>query len=129
MWVLVDVKDTRLKLEEDASRGVEARSVLPLVYERRFVRLKTPGGRDIWVYMGPRSDYVIIPGTYCSCMDFSVRVVSRSSYPYCKHLLGLEVALRRNLYRDLEVGESDAVGIVREILSQGFSRTLRRLLK
>ncbi|ADV65494.1 metal-binding protein [Desulfurococcus mucosus] len=127
----MDLRETRSRLSTDSSaltlEGRNAREVLSLVYSYRFVRLVVNGG-EIWVYTGPERDYVAIPGTYCSCMDFAIRVVSRGETPYCKHLLGLEVARRLGKYREVRLGSEEAVAVVREALFKGFSKTLHRML-
>lgn len=126
----MDVRETRSRISMDLLGKEEVvRELAPLAYTYRFVRLTTADkASDLWVYMGPQRDYVVIPGTYCSCMDFTIRVISQGVSPYCKHLLALEVARTRGKYREVRVSETEAVKVIGEALSRGFSKTLREIL-
>ena len=50
--------------------------------------------------------------------------------PFCHHALGTWLALSRNRYHDLSklLDEEDITNIIEEILSYGFSSTLRKKL-
>lgn len=127
----MDLHETRFRLSEDSvldKTGLR-KDILSLIYSYRFTKIKVKDGdREVWIYGGPERDYVIIPRAFCSCMDFAIRVVSRREAPYCKHLLGLEVARRLGKYREVEVEVQDLIKVVREVFTKGFSRTLRRIL-
>lgn len=127
----MDLHETRSRLSADSTLDKTGlrKDILSLVYSYRFTKIKVKdGGREVWIYGGPERDYVIIPGAFCSCMDFTIRVVSRGETPYCKHLLGLEVARRLGKYREIEMEVQDVIKVVREVFAKGFSRTLHRIL-
>ena len=64
-----------------------------------------PSNRIIWVAVGTKSEYQILPESgYCDCSDFYFRVVDEE-IGFCYHLLGQRLAEALNAYD--EVHESD----------------------
>ena len=106
--------------------------IVPKVYETNFVKLNIHfenTTRDLWVYLGKSNDYLIIPGVFCSCMDFIIRTVVNKASSYCKHQAGIYLAMNKNKYSVLDVDLKEAIIIIDEILNKGISVTLRRKLK
>ncbi|MEM1834480.1 MAG: metal-binding protein [Thermosphaera sp.] len=129
--MVLDVRDTARYLESIAPDSPEAREIISEVYEKRFVKIScTLGERtvDVWVYMGPRSDYLIVPRSFCSCKDFMIRVASTRKTLACKHLVGVELALRLGKKRDLALDADTCVKIAFEVLEKNLSPTLRKAL-
>lgn len=82
----------------------------------------------IWFYVSVR-DYVVIPQTYCSCMDFVINVMSRKSKVVCKHLLIQYISEKTNNYREVEISSIEELAkIINEIIDINISPTLRKLL-
>ncbi|MEM1674973.1 MAG: hypothetical protein QXX35_01605 [Desulfurococcaceae archaeon] len=82
----------------------------------------------VWFYIGVK-DHVIIPKTYCSCMDFIVNVMSRKTRLFCKHLLIQYISEKTNNYREVEINSvEELTRIINEIIDINISPTLRRLL-
>jgi len=128
---IMSVEETRRVLVSVLERGIDYASLG--VHEGRFVELKavltnTTSSWSMWVYMGRERDYVLIPYIYCSCMDYLVRTVFLKTRSYCKHQLGLLVAIRRGLFKTTAVTLEDLYTIVDEVIERGFSVTLRRKL-
>jgi len=108
--------------------------ILEALKLRRYIRvLKTRDDRySLWVYRGKIRDYIIIRNLYCSCNDFLIRVIGRKEKKACYHLIGLEHAISSNSFIDLsdynDLRES-IYTVIMEVLLEGYSPTLRRLLK
>jgi len=127
----LDVRDTVKYLESITPDSPEAKSILGEVYEKRFVKLSCKqGSRDgfIWVYTGPRGDYLLVPRSFCSCKDFMIRTASTKKTLACKHLVGLELAVKLDRKREVSLSADDCVRIVFEILEKNVSPTLRKAL-
>lgn len=125
----VSIRKTREELY--LATREKAASILPSVYELRFLKILVEHydhEASFWVYMGLRSDYVIIPGTFCSCKDFIIRTAINKTSAYCKHLLGQYIASREGKYITLRVSPSEAAGILLEILNHEYSTTVRKKL-
>ena len=105
--------------------------VIEALSKRRFVRLILKNSdvpREYWIFLGKDRDYILIPCMYCSCPDFTINVLSRRSKNFCYHLVALEIARRSSAYRELQVGAQEFKKIVLEVLIDGMSLTIRKLL-
>jgi predicted nucleic acid-binding Zn finger protein len=127
----MSVEETRKVLMSILERGVDQASLS--IYEGKYVELKailknTVDSWSMWVYMGRERDYILIPYVYCSCMDYLVRTVFLKTRSYCKHQLGLLVAIKKGLFKTITVTLEELYTIIDEILEKGFSITLRRKL-
>jgi len=127
----MSVEETRKVLMSILERGVDQASLS--IYEGKYVELKailknTVDSWSMWVYMGRERDYILIPYIYCSCMDYLVRTVFLKTRSYCKHQLGLLVAIKKGLFKTITVTLEELYTIIDEILEKSFSITLRRKL-
>ncbi len=128
-------------LEVERPSPEVAREAVEAALLSRFVRVRS-GSLELWVYMGPNQDHLLVtsrpPGgprraeepVYCSCASFQLRFLSEEEALACKHVYGLRLVLR-GLAPHLEVAVEDPAqlaDIVAEVMGQGRSRTLRRLL-
>ncbi|MEM4527857.1 MAG: SWIM zinc finger family protein [Desulfurococcaceae archaeon] len=121
----MDLLETRKELDLQLSKPYI--KMVNSVYGFRFVKIIIGhGNKEYWVYMGPRSDYLIIPRTFCSCKDFIIRVIALKQTHFCKHLMGVEMAIRMKKFRVIEMKIEDLMKIINEIMKSGFSTTLRR---
>ena len=113
----------------------------------RFVRL-TSGALELWVFMGVEEDHVLVTArrrpapprgegarlpVYCSCKGFQLRLVQEDEPPACTHVYALLALLRgTGRARPLDLGEVDVgtlTKVVKEVLTNGRSETLRELLR
>lgn len=115
----VDIEASIRKAAERYDRG----RVKALGYSGRFILLRE--NSKMWAYIGPRSDYLVVEGLYCSCGSFTR---SLTGQPSCIHLAALEEAKRSGRYRVVEATEDEVVAIAWELLTTGFSRRLREKL-
>jgi len=97
--------------------------------EMRAIRVST-SPVELWIVLGRESDYVVIPGTYCSCPHFTIRVVGQETEEPCYHLVAVEIARRSGRYHDLSAALDGGklVDVLLETIFEGRTRTLRRLL-
>ncbi|MEB3816963.1 MAG: SWIM zinc finger family protein, partial [Desulfurococcales archaeon] len=114
-----DVKDAIGPCLSDSNISAKARAA---AYSGRLVKIWSDP--RIYVYMGDHGDHVIVDGVYCSCEAFIYSVL-RGGNP-CYHVLAARMPGAR--VREVKVDVNDAWNIVYEVLSTGFSPTLRRLL-
>ncbi len=111
------------KLGEPPVKAVEA------VHQRRFLEIRVRGADySFTVFRGRKRDYFLIPGVFCSCKDFELNVILRGSKVACYHLIGYELARRKGLVGELQLGSDEVTKIMEEVLIAGFSPTLRKLL-
>ncbi len=97
---------------------------------RKIVKLIPEGLEEspLWVYIGRRHDHLVIPGMYCTCKSFTIRVMARKQLLACKHLVIQRIAEKNKTYRTLKTSINEYLKIIHEILSIGMSPTLRNLL-
>lgn len=118
---------------KDVSKAVEELSSNPppksleLVRLRKVVKLVT-NNLEIFIVMGKGGDYLLTPKTFCSCKDFEINVVMRNKKKSCYHLVGLELAINKDLLKEVKVEFNELIDIVFECIYEGKSRTLRKLL-
>lgn len=125
----MSVNSTRRELEKLLATGKYG--IPSSVYELRYVKINVTIDKhsyEIWVYMGEERDYLLLPGVFCSCKDFILRTILNKASSYCKHQLGVYVALSRKKYIELNVYPEELYGIIQDILERGFSIHLRRKL-
>ena len=102
---------------------------LELVRLRRIIKLVDESKRrQVFIALGTIGDYFLIPSLFCSCKDFELNVVMRGSKGTCYHLIALELALREGKVRDVLVSDEEFMDIVYEVLFEGRSQTLRKIL-
>lgn len=130
----MSLRKTRASIERALSGGADLSVAKSTLLLGRFIKLRQSSSDsvavipELWVYVGPRAHYLLIPMTYCSCHDFLIRSVAQKTSNYCKHLVGLELALREGRVSEIEVSPDEMLVVVREILKYRFSQTLRRKL-
>jgi len=93
------------------------------------LRLCIRGNRKvcIHVFRGTERDYVL--NEYmCSCPDYVINVVGRGRTKPCYHILALRRASDANSVVELEIEPEVFEEIVFEIVSDGFSKTLRQVI-
>jgi len=89
------------------------------VREMRVKKYVFASGRVVWVVVGDRQDYFLVPFAYCSCYDFYTNVMVRGTTVSCYHLLALTIALATGEYEEVKVdsGEEEK-RILRELTQQ-----------
>ena len=85
---------------------------------------------ELWLAMGREGDYLVVPGTFCSCPHYRYRVAWGLSSEPCYHMVAVEIARRTGRYHDLTetLTEDDVETIIHEVVAAGRSAHLRRLL-
>ncbi|MEM1541343.1 MAG: hypothetical protein QW101_02290 [Ignisphaera sp.] len=95
---------------------------------RRFIVIKCRGFK-FYVFKGLKKDYIVAPCRFCTCDDFVVNYLSRKRENPCYHVVGFKIAETVNKVVELEVDPKILAKIVEEVIYDGFSSTLRKLLK
>lgn len=119
--------DVERGVSEAANRGDLPDRVVEAVRQRRVVEVSDEGGSRVYVFLGRSGDYLVVPGTFCSCRDFEFNVMFRWRRRACYHLVATELAIRRGLLRRLKVGRDTFLDILYEVVFNGRSRILRKL--
>lgn len=61
-----------------------------------------PGGRIVWIVVGRKRDYLIMPEVdFCTCDDFYFRVLDRQVH-MCYHLIAQKLAKNLDWYDTIE---------------------------
>ena len=97
------------------------------IRERRVVRVNVEG-RSFTFFKGRDRDYFIVRRYFCTCKDFEFNVVLRRKRPACYHLVATEVAEREGTVRELRLSTDELYDIMYELILDGKSNTLRKLL-
>ncbi len=97
------------------------------IREKRVVRVNV-GGRSFTFFKGRDRDYFIVRRSFCTCKDFEFNVVLRRRRPACYHLVATEVAEREGTVRELRLSADEFYDIIYELILDGKSNTLRKLL-
>ena len=65
-----------------------------------------PSGRIVWIVVGRRRDYLVMPAAnFCSCDDFYYKVIGKKAY-LCYHLIAQRLAESLGLYDIIEEDDS-----------------------
>ncbi len=100
---------------------------------RKFIKIVIKEGKSkyeapIWLYIGTRSDHIIVPRLYCSCKHFVIRVMSEKQSLGCIHIVGQKLAEEKRLYRVIEMSHKEYLEAIYEIIRYGRSRVIRKIL-
>lgn len=90
-----------------AIKAVEERRVKKYVFK--------PSERCLWVVVGKRRIYLVIPDFYCSCDDFYFNVVTRKKRQTCYHILARKIAEALKLYEIINLDDESYRNILNEI--------------
>lgn len=85
----------------------------------------SPSGRIIWIVVGKRRDYWVIPKLYCSCDDFYINVISRRKKVLCYHLLAQAIAERVGKYEVFNITDEEGEKLEAEWRKVDFQITIR----
>lgn len=97
------------------------------IREKRIVRAHV-NGRDFTFFKGKDRDYFLVRRLFCTCKDFEFNVVLRRKKPACYHLIATEVAEREGTVKELQLSTGEFYDIMYELILNGRSNTLRKLL-
>lgn len=113
----------------DIERNLISRVQLKKIIKLRIILDKREINYPIYFYVGEKRDHVMIPYVFCSCKNFTIRVMSKKKKPSCKHLIMLRLALDKSMYREIYIEDLTLLKkIINEIIRIGLSPTLRKLL-
>ncbi|MEM4717951.1 MAG: hypothetical protein QXE81_04225 [Desulfurococcaceae archaeon] len=125
----MSVHNTRKELDLVLGKG--SYRIPSEVYEFRYARINVAINnkiKSLWIFIGRERDYLLIPGVFCNCKDFIFRTVINKTSKFCKHQLGLHIAIYKKKYVEINLDPQRLYIIMSEILSRGFSIELRKVL-
>ena len=108
-------------IDKYTSEGVERRARSIAVSGRLVVIHTSP---EILVYLGEKEDHIIVDRRYCSCQGFAMRLAKPEGGVGCSHVKAARMPERR--VRILELGPGEVELVTWEVLTGGFTSTLRR---
>lgn len=111
-----------MKFFENYDRIIEA------LAGKRFIAVKYQG-LVIHIFKGIKRDHIVAPCRLCTCEDFIVNYVGRNRSIPCYHVVGFKIAEKYGKLVELEVDLMTMTKILEEIVFEGVSSTLRKLLK
>lgn len=82
-----------------------------------------PSGLKMYIAESSKRDryYLIYPEVFCSCDDFLFNSFLRGKRDKCYHLMAYDIAVKKNLLRRVEKGDSDLRSFTTMILRGIFS--------
>ena len=73
-----------------------------------------PSGRIIWIVIGKKREYIVMPeAEFCSCDDFYFRVLDRKVH-LCYHLIAQKIANRLKWYETIEAQDELYDSLIKE---------------
>ena len=97
--------------------------------KRFIVLIDREYGLKVYVFKGSERDYLVSPCKMCTCSDFIINFIGKKrDYP-CYHVIGFVLAENQNKLNYIELDHNTIVAILSEILFQGFSPSLRKVIK
>ncbi len=118
-----------LKYIENIIGKHRALRVKESLFENRVVKIVLNNNREHWFFLGKTNTYILIPKTFCSCIDFEINVVERKKIPACYHLVTQVLAQVYGRYRIVrDIKPDDLLCIYGEIEERQISATLHKYL-
>lgn len=102
--------------------------VIEALASKRFISVSYKDF-TIYVFRGMKRDYIVAPCSFCTCEDFAINYLGKSRMTPCYHVIGFKIAESQNKLTRLEAEPKILAKIVEEIVFDGISITLRKLLK
>ncbi|MCS7140382.1 MAG: hypothetical protein N3F04_04735 [Candidatus Nezhaarchaeota archaeon] len=100
------LRELGLSFEEVKPGRVD--KALKIVNEGRVKKyVFKPSNRIVWVVVGKKRDYWVIPRLYCPCDDFYINVVSRRKKVLCYHLIAQALAERWSKYETFHLTDEE----------------------
>jgi predicted nucleic acid-binding Zn finger protein len=121
---------TMLCSDEVINHFLSYEKLLEAINMKRFlVLINRDNGLKIYVFKGINKDYLVSPCRICTCSDFIINFIGRKrGYP-CYHVVGFAIAEKLNKLSYIELDNNMFTSIVYEIVFQGMSFKLRKILK
>lgn len=101
-------ENIKKKLEElygtkflKAMRAVNSYSV------KKYIFL--PSNRTVWIVIGKKKEYFVIPRIYCQCNEFYINVVIKRKSDLCYHILAQAIAEEIGKYETYKLSDSDFI--------------------
>lgn len=73
-----------------------------------------PSNRTVWIVIGKKREYFVIPKLYCQCNEFYINVVIRRKSDLCYHILAQAIAEKIGKYETYKVPDSDFIRLNEE---------------
>lgn len=68
-----------------------------------------PSNRTIWIVIGKKKEYFVIPRIYCQCNEFYINVVIKRKSDFCYHILAQAIAEKTGKYEIYKASDSDFI--------------------
>lgn len=96
------------RLEEIyGTKYIKAIEALESFSVKKYIFL--PSNRVVWIVIGKKREYFVIPRIYCQCNEFYINVVIRRKSDLCYHILAQAIAERIGKYETYKVSDSDFI--------------------
>ncbi|MCS7097558.1 MAG: hypothetical protein NZ922_01050 [Candidatus Methanomethyliaceae archaeon] len=96
------------RLEEHyGAKYIKAMEALESFSVKKYVFL--PSNRVVWIVVGKKREYFVIPRIYCQCNEFYINVVIKRKSDLCYHILAQAIAERIGKYETYKVSDSDFI--------------------
>ncbi len=103
--------DLSLLPPESAIKAIRA------VEDGRVISIRVDGeDTGVRLVRGEEGTYLVLSGSFCSCPDFYVRVLSRSERPLCYHLAAVRVAESEGSLRRIDLSRGRLMELICRLL-------------
>jgi predicted nucleic acid-binding Zn finger protein len=102
--------------------------VIEALASKRFIVLECKG-LVTYIFKGTKRDYIVSPCRLCTCEDFIINYIGKNRSTPCYHVVGFRIAEKHGKLTKLDVDNKTLSKILEEIVLDGISYTLRKLLK
>ncbi|MCC6012876.1 MAG: hypothetical protein LM593_00695 [Candidatus Verstraetearchaeota archaeon] len=105
MSIKEEMKENGEKLRK-AIEAVNSLSVKKYIFK--------PSNRVVWIVVGKKREYFVIPNMYCQCNEFYINVVIRRKCKTCYHIIAQSIAEKTGKYEVYEVPDDDYARLINE---------------
>jgi len=94
------------------SKQSQAEKLVNSMSVKRYVF--KPSGRVIWIVVGRKREYLVIPKLYCQCDNFYIKAVIKKETDQCYHMVAQSLAETSGIYETFEIPDSDFIRLNNE---------------
>ena len=83
----------------------------------------------IHLFLGEERDHILLPYTFCNCMDFLLNSIIRRKKEYCYHLLSYCIQNEKEGIKKIDLNNKySLIRIIKEVVEKGKSPLIRKVL-
>jgi len=112
---------SKKSIASKAAEAVKRRRVLKYVFK--------PSSTVLWAVISSdlNTEYLVLPGLYCSCKGFYMNVLLKKSADRCYHMEAVKIAQRTGVYEEVSMRDEEYYDVLMKLLKGMLKTKTRRL--